>query len=199
MGGLQEDEATEARERLGALKRELGYLSVDEPVGGVVSVAQAERVTVPVRLHVMPGTYHVRVESGARSAEEDVRVGAGEVVNVRLQLGAPPTTVVTPATKPPATPPPSPKVHSAPRRSNATTVWGWIGIGGGVALSGLAIFLGVRALDEKKTFDDSGHTNVNAHDSAASLRTWSNVAWGGAAASGGAGLYLLFLTPPIEM
>jgi tetratricopeptide (TPR) repeat protein len=201
MGGLQEQEAVEARERLGALKRELGYLSVDEPVGGVVSVAHVERATVPVRLHVMPGSYPVRVENGGRSVEQDVRVGAGEVVNVRLQFGEPPpAAAAVPATKPAAAPPATtPGERPAPHRSSAPTVWGWIGIGGGVALSGLAIFLGVQALDEKKTFDDSHHTDVGAHDRAAALRTWSNVAWGGAAVSGGTGLYLLFLTPPIEL
>lgn len=199
MGGLEEQEAVEARERLGALKRELGYLSVDEPVGSVVSVAHVEQVTVPVRLHVMPGSYHVKVESGGRTAEEDVRVGAGEAVNVRLRLGEPPpAALAVPATKP-LPPTTTHKEQPVPHTSNATTVWGWIGIGGGVALSGLAIFLGARALEEKHAFEHSGLTDVSAHDSAASLRTWTNVAWGGAAVSGGTGLYLLFLTPKIEL
>jgi len=130
---------------------------------------------------------------------EDVRVGAGEVVNVRLRLGdPPPVPLAVPATKPS----PPTKTHQeqpAPHRSNATTVWGWIGIGGGVALSGLAIFLGASALEQKHNFESSGRTDVAAHDSAATLRTWTNVAWGGAAVSGGTGLYLLFLTPKIEL
>ena len=68
-----------------------------------------------------------------------------------------------------------------------------------VALSGLAIFLGASALEQKHNFESSGRTDVAAHDSAATLRTWTNVAWGGAAVSGGTGLYLLFLTPKIEL
>src|SRR5581483_3789845 len=83
MGGLEEDQAREARERLGALKRELGYVSVDEPVGAAVTVAHVERAPIPVRLHVMPGTYEVHVESGDRKAERSIHVAAGEVVDVR--------------------------------------------------------------------------------------------------------------------
>jgi tetratricopeptide (TPR) repeat protein len=199
MGGLEEQQAGEARERLGALKRELGYISVDEPVGAVVSVAQVERATVPVRLHVMPGSYHVLVEDGGRTAEQDVRVGAGEVVNVRLRLPGPPPVASAPATKTVVPLPPPRTEHPAPHASSARTVWGWIGVGGGVALSGLAIFLGVRALEEKHAFEASGLHDAAAHDRAASLRTWTNVAWGGAAVSGGTGLYLLLVTPPIEM
>src|SRR6185503_17459238 len=146
MGGLEEQEAVEARERLGALKRELGYVSIDEPVGGVATIAHVERATVPVRLHVMPGTYHLRVESAGRSAEQDVRAGAGEVVDVRLALPALPQ---PPAAVTKAALPPAPRKDRPEHRSSGPSPWAWVGIGGGVALSGLAIFLGVRALDER--------------------------------------------------
>jgi hypothetical protein len=196
MGGLEEQEATEARERLGALKRELGYVSVDEPVGAVATIAHVERAPVPVRLHVMPGSYPLHVESGGRSADQEVRVGAGEVVNIRVPL--PPPQPATTA-KPLLLPPPARKEQPPSHASRGPSPWAWVAIGGGVALSGLAVFLGVRALDEKDRFNGSGNTNAGAHDNAAAYRTWTNVAWGGAALSGGTGIVLLFTTPKIEM
>src|ERR1051325_7900167 len=38
MGGLTADEAKQAEERLGALKKLLGYVSIDEPAGATVEV-----------------------------------------------------------------------------------------------------------------------------------------------------------------
>jgi hypothetical protein len=199
MGGLEEDEARDARERLGALKRELGYVSVDEPVGAVVTVAHVERAPIPVRLHVMPGTYEVHVESGSRTADRSIHVAAGEVVDVRLQLSAPPPVQAPPQPKPVTLPPLDPRRERPEHRATGPSVWSFVGLGGAAALSGLAVFLGVRALEARDAFESSGRRDVAAHDRASTLRTWTNVAWGGAAVSGGAGLYFLLATPQIEL
>jgi hypothetical protein len=199
MGGLEEDQAREARERLGALKRELGYVSVDEPVGAVVTVAHVERAPIPVRLHVAPGTYEVHVESGERKADGSIHVAAGEVVDVRLPLGPPPPVQAAPQPKPPALPPLDRRKEQPVHGSTGLSVWTYVGFGGAAVLSGVAVFLGVRALEARDTFDGSGHRDVAAHDRAATLRTWTNVAWGGAAVSGGAGLFFLLTTPKIEL
>jgi hypothetical protein len=50
-------------------------------------------------------------------------------------------------------------------------------MGVGAVFAGIAIGTGVGALDARDAFSKSGNTDVAAHDRAADLRTWANVAW----------------------
>lgn len=198
MGGLQRDDAAEARTRLGALKKTLGYVRILEPVGALVSLAHVERAPVPVRVHVSPGAYTAVIEgTDVGQASERIRVGAGEVVTVSASLES-----ARPARPKPA----NERRESAdrelsdapPEDGEAQRVWGYIAIGGGVLLSGAAIWLGVNALKERDEFEDSGRVDVSARDRSANLRTWTNVAWGGAAVSGLGGLYLVLSAPTVR-
>jgi hypothetical protein len=64
-----------------------------------------------------------------------------------------------------------------------------------VVFSGVAIGTGVAALSARSTFLASGDLDRSAHDRAASLRTWTNVAWAVAGVTGIAGLTLVFTAP----
>jgi hypothetical protein len=167
----------------------------------VVSVGHVERATIPVHLHLQPGTYRAHAErADGASADSTLQVSAGQIETVRFEMHA-----VAPAPKPmPARPilaptPVSQRADHPSTSSSTQQLWGWIALGGGVALSGAAVILGLNALSARDDFENSGRTDGDAHDRAASLRLWTNIAWGGAALTGGTGLYLLLTTPKIEM
>ena len=199
LGGLEESQATEASTRLAALKQVLGTVRIEEPVGAVVSVAHVDRATIPVRLHVEPGTYKLHIEGDeSRSTDHELRVGAGEVATVRVTLPEAKPVRSAPPPRPRPAPAKPPPVRDQPPPSNAQATWGWVALGGAVVLSGAAIFLGINALDARDEFENSGNIDRDAHDRAASLRTWTNVAWGGALVTGGLGLFLVLSSPEVE-
>lgn len=211
-GGLEEPNQSQAHERLNVLKRALAYLSVPEPLAGQVSVGHLERASIPVRTHLLPGTYLVRIQypdGASRSKKLDLAAGQTQT----LMLPAQPTRVPTSAGKRPgvsdssakATPTltPAPKAaleatpEESPRTSATATTWGWIGVGTGAVLTGTAIVLGLQFLDANQSWDDSGNRALDQQKRASKLRLWTNVAWAGAAVSGGAGVWLL-ASPRLE-
>jgi hypothetical protein len=194
LGGLASDQAAEASTRLAALKKSLGYIRILDPVGSTVTVAHLDHATVPVRVHVVPGSYRVVVETAdGRSSARAVAVGGGEVATPRFDFEARRREALP--DRPAATPaPPGDRQEG----TSSQRVWGWVALGGGVALSAAAIVLGVNALGARDDFEESERTDKSAHDRAAALRTWTNVAWGGAAVSGGLGLYLVLSAPTVR-
>lgn len=204
LGGLEENQATEASARLSALKLVLGYVSVVAPVGATVSIGHIQGATIPVRVHLQPGTYRAHAERpNGPAADQTVEVSAGQTATIRFEIENLPAPTAAPKIVPqPVRSQPPPMDHAtAPKRtaSSSQQLWGWIALGGGLALTATAIVLGMEALDARDEFEQSGRRDVDAHDRAASLRLWTNITWGGAALSGGTGLFLLIATPKIEM
>ena len=76
--------------------------------------------------------------------------------------------------------------------------WGWVSVGASVALSGAAIFLGVRALSARDRYTASNNTNTDAYNEASDLRLATNLLWGGATVAGATGLVLLLTAPTVE-
>src|SRR5215208_164770 len=64
-------------------------------------------------------------------------------------------------------------------------------IGAGAACASTAIVLGLSAVSARDDFDASGRSDAEARDRAVTLRTWTNVAWGAAAATAATGAVLL--------
>jgi hypothetical protein len=199
MGGLTEDEAKQAEERLGALRKILGYVSIDQPIGATVEVDGAKAL-VPLRIHLTPGEHDIVGTRGTATTTFRVDVRAGEVKHVELDL---------PLEKPGA-PPPKPsaeplrpengrlaKEHPQPAPSRAATTWGIVAMSAGVVFAGTAIVLGTQTLKARDAWDASWHTNIGKHDSAVELRTFTNVAWGAAIVAGATGTVLL-LSPTIR-
>jgi hypothetical protein len=75
--------------------------------------------------------------------------------------------------------------------SSSRRTYGWVALGGAVAFSSAGVFLGLEALEARDEFNESGHTDADAHDRAASMRLWTNVAWAAAGASAVTGIVLL--------
>jgi hypothetical protein len=89
LGGLAGDQAAEASTRLAALKKALGYIRILDPVGATATVAHLDRATIPVRVHVAPGSHRIAVETAdGRRSTQTVTVGGGQVATPQLDLEA---------------------------------------------------------------------------------------------------------------
>jgi hypothetical protein len=196
--GLSDKQAEEARARLAVLREVLGYVRVDEPIGTVISIGHLEDVAIPVRLYVIPGTYRIRPAPNSGVLAAEVSVGAGEVSSVRL-LREPPAQPANGTVRAPAqTSPTSANVGDDGAPSEGQETLGWVLLGGSVVASGVAIFLGVRALSAKDEYNQSGFTKATARSQAEDFRLGTNLAWAGAGALGLAGTALLLTSPTFE-
>jgi hypothetical protein len=185
-----------ALERLAGLSKKLGRLQIREPLGALVTVDHIQRAPVPLHFYLRPGDYQVTAEYRGDQTTTPTTVQAGEERELQLDLPLPePPAAVAPA---PVAPPP---VSPQPRPVDAGTgqkTWGWVSVGASVALSGAAIFLGVRALSARDRFTESGNTNADARKEASDLRLATNLLWGGATIAGSTGLVLLLTAPTVE-
>jgi tetratricopeptide (TPR) repeat protein len=199
MGGLTEDEAKQAEERLGALRKVLGYLSVDEPAGATAEV-EGIKALVPFRTHLAPGSHRILGTRGAATTTFEVDIHAGEVKHVVLDLPAKPEAPPNEVAPPPLQPDSERLAKERPQAasSSAQTTWGLVALGAGVVFSGVAVVLGVQTLKARDAWDASGHHDMSKHDDAVQLRTFTNVAWGGAFVAGATGTVLLLSSPTIR-
>jgi hypothetical protein len=197
MGGLTEDEAKQAEERLGALRKVLGYLSVDEPAGATAEI-EGTKALVPFRIHLSPGPHRIVGTRGTATTTFEVDIHAGEVKHVVLDLKPePPPPTVTP---PPLQPDDNRLAKEKPETtsSSASKTWGWVALGAGVVFSGVAVALGSQTIKARDAWDASGHHDMSKHDEAVQLRTFTNVAWGGAIVAGATGAVLLLTSPTVR-
>lgn len=190
--GLTPEKEGQVRARLTPLEAELARVRVEGPPGARVWLGHVQGGPLPALIHVAPGDREVVVE----------RVdGAREVKRVTLVAGQEQAVVFEAprASEPPPGPPPSPlppPPDEAPGRSQR--ILGWVGVAGGACAFGVGVALGVTALSARDAFEASGRLDVQAHDRAASLRTWTNVVWAGAGVLGATGVVLLVTAPSGE-
>jgi hypothetical protein len=185
-----------ARERLTGLRQRLGRIHIQEPLGAVVTVDHVQREPVPLTFYLRPGSYQIAAEYRGAEATTNVQISAGDERELTLDLPISSTPVEPVDSSPvvlPPTPPPRPVDDWASQKT-----WGWVTMGAGVAFSGAAIFLGVRALAARDRFVASGNTNADARQDASDLRLATNLLWGGATLAGSAGLVLLLTAPTVE-
>jgi hypothetical protein len=147
---LKEALAGDARARLRRLEGMLGRIDIKAEGGAVISVAHAERVATPARVHVAPGSYVVRASwPDGRATTRDVVVTAGSATKVSLLSDVHPTPV-SPSPEHPAETPAIEPPKAASHTSNA-----WIYAAGAVALTGLGVgaVTGAMTLAAKSTVD----------------------------------------------
>lgn len=196
---LPDEKRTLAEQRLGILKKTLARVRILQPLGALITVDHVQRSPVPTAFYLRPGTYTLAIEYRGTDSSSTTRVFPGKDHELKLNLPgaeAPPTP--PPARPPfiqpvPPTPPPSGSGDGATQKT-----WGWVGVGAGVALSGAAIALGLRALVARDEFVASDRTSRQAHGEASDLRLATNLLWGGAAVAGATGLVLLLTAPQVE-
>ena len=186
LGQLSPQQEKDARLRLATLSKLLGTLIIAEPRGATVQVGHLDQASVPLSVHLDPGTHRVIVTGGeGERTERTVTLGAGEVQTLAFE----PPLMAQPDLSPHFAPT-APSAGLSPQRIAA-----WTTLGAAVAASGTAIGLGIGALNAHAAYLQSGSTSVADYNRAASFRTWTNVSWGVAGVLGGAGLALLFLPP----
>jgi hypothetical protein len=184
-----------AEERLSSLKRGLGKILVTRPLGAFVTVDHVQRAPVPATFYLPPGSYELQVEFQGETSTSPLEVLAGRDHEVELELGE-----TQAGEAAPVLPPVETKTLPPPPADTGVTqkTWGWVAIGAGVALSGAAIVLGLRALDARDRYRDSRFTNPDALQEASDLRLATNLFWGGATAAGVTGLVLILAAPRVE-
>jgi tetratricopeptide (TPR) repeat protein len=189
--GMDDDQRGDARRRLAELEEGLTLVELDADAGAKIAIAHAESLETPARVHVSPGQYDaVATCAGGRTVALRV-MASGRIVHVKFDPCSAPSAASAAVA-------PSHRLDSGPSKdaeSSSRKAWAWGTLGLAAVFAGAAIGAGVKALDARDEFNDSQQTSQGAHDRAASLRLWTNVAWGAAALSGGAGAYLLVSSP----
>lgn len=196
--GLDAGRTEAARTRLAALKQQLAYVSVENPIGGTVTSEQIDNAAIPVRFHLAPGSHDIVVKqpSGATTQRKlSLRAGTTTILAIDAEkdvvTSTPKQTMEEPRTAPDKPPPaPTPRPEADAGCSSCST-WGWVALGGAVAAAGAGAYFGVRTLSARDDFEASNKTDADAHDRAVQSRTLTNVAFGVAAVAGGVGVYLL--------
>jgi hypothetical protein len=177
-----------ARARLESIEQRVGWVDLSA-FDGTVSVGHVEGARPPIKVHLTPGTYRVRaLSSRGTSQERSVTVSPAVGSTVALDADPPPAppTVAAAMREAPAPPRRDPTV---PRSA------GFVLLGCAGAASVAAGVLGLSALSAKDDFDASGHRDADARERASTQRTWTNIAWVGAALLGGSGVYILVAQP----
>lgn len=197
-GTLGSGDEANARERLAALKGTLAHVRVLQPLGALVTVDHVQRTPVPTSFFLRPGRYDVTTEYRGARTSTPARVVAGKdqilKLNVPFTEAVTPPPVAPPPVAPPSVPPDVPPGDPALQRT-----WGWVAIGAGVVFSGAAIYMGTRTLAARDDYRAADVTNRReARDTFRSRRLATNVFWGGALLSGGAGAVLLLTSPAVE-
>jgi len=186
------DKLTDAsRDRLGELKKQLGYVQVVAPVGGSVSVAHAVEVPIPARIHLLPGHYQLEVQSGGSTSQHALDVIAGR--SLRIDATSEPQTA-----KLPAPPLKQPAADDDAESGMGQWVAGWVGVGLGAATLVAAGVVGGMTLSAVSDYDASGNTDAKLRDDAVTLRTTTNVLLGVGAGIAAIGVVLLLTTPTEE-
>jgi len=192
---LDEPRRKVAEERLAALKEGLGRVRVQRPLGAFVTVDHVQHVPLPTTFYLLPGSYALTLDYQGKATETPLSIVAGQDQDIDLGPSEPePEGPAVPAgaLKPlPPAPPPA-DVWLTQK------TWGWVGVGAGVALSGAAMILGLRALAARDRFVASGNTDAEARDDASDLRVATNVLWAGAAVTGVTGAVLVLTAPTVE-
>jgi hypothetical protein len=146
--------------------------------------------TTPMEVKAPPGHHKVRVTSPGYDPFEkeiDVEAGATPTIDAMLQKNIP--IAEAPPPSPPAPPPPASKpVDLPPERRSNVAAYVVLGVAGAGAIVG-SIF-GVKALQEKKDFDDGEKTTAKA-DSVEKNALIADMALGAALTLGVTGTVLL--------
>ena len=178
----------DSRKRLSALEAKLGVVVIQGPPNAKAWVAHAENISLPARVHLMPGSYSVRVRfADGRDQSRTATTAAGSVTTAEF-VAAP---------EPEARPFESPR----PGRPTATTrgsplrTAGWVSLAVAAAWTGATVAFGMEALSARSTFEATGDTSQPDHDRAVTFRTLSDVGVVAAGVSLTAGIVLLVAAP----
>lgn len=179
--GLDPKQSTSAKEKIAAIERTIGTIVVQGPEGSKVQLDSLTEAPVPARLHAPPGPHSLTVKAPGKPVEHrEVSLEAGKVIEMNLKDEPPakPQTTSTPDSSPNETPAAkeTPVVRSSHESYWTTRRVAGVGVAGlGVAVLGAGAVLGINANGAKDAYD--ARPSREAFDHAASLETWTNVAF----------------------
>jgi hypothetical protein len=193
MDGLTPEQRADAEAKLAEVSRTLTLVQIIGPEGTQVTLGHAEKRVTPASIHVVAGHHDLAiVYPDGRSEKRGIdALGDGKELAIELAI-EPPAPVPAPRPKR-GVPLPEPEPVED-EGVGGTWIAGFALAGLGVVGAAVAIGVGAAALGARDTFDESGHTDADAHDRAASLRTGANVAWALAGAAGVTGVILLIVS-----
>ena len=192
LGKLSDEELAEASRRLALLVPTLGRISVSGPSGVRVRAGDAETLA-PGVLYVEPGTVKLEIKRPDGSSESrDFTIGAGEnrTLSIESEKKSEPSPPAAPTKPAKPAPPPEPAGAEHPA-SSTPKILGYVSLGVAAVALGTGAYLNVRGLSANQRFDDSGRTDLAAHDDAVHLRTAAFIGYGVGAAFGIMGTILL--------
>lgn len=196
VSGLDPKQSNVARDRVAALERSLGTLSISAPEGWRVQLDALTEVAAPARIHGTAGPHIVNVRIPGKGTERrDVVLEAGKTQYLELkdEPKIPPKveSAEKPAPPPPATPEPLPARLREPPFWTTMRVAG-VGVAGlGVATIFGGALLGISANDAKDAYETS--PSRAGFDHADGLETLTNVAFVAGAVLLAGGIVLIAL------
>ncbi|MFO0570670.1 MAG: hypothetical protein U0263_33850 [Polyangiaceae bacterium] len=182
-----------ARQRLEELRKLVGYVTVECPIGAAVDAGTGMTFTAPAKFHVVPGTHRIKISSSSRRPmERSVDVGAGE--RVVVDFPCEPDERPTPTAEPQKRPAPAPPVSRPRPDERGRGALPWVLVGGAAVLAGTSVYFAVDFANANDDFNRSGDTDADARDRALRSRLLANAAGGAALVCAGVGIYL-FVAP----
>ncbi|HEX8796530.1 MAG TPA: hypothetical protein VF765_36520 [Polyangiaceae bacterium] len=190
--GLPPDKVAQAKERLAGMESMLGAVSVSGPDGTRVQLDANTERPVPATLHGSAGVHTLTVRApGSGIERRSIVVERGKTTPLDLATAPPAASSPPPSAPGAGTPsaapetPPAPAPKSDWKKPVGLTL---MGVGGATLLAG--VVLGLEAQDAKDAYDKAPLDATYNH--AASLQTWTNVAFiaGGVIAAGGIVLFV---------
>ncbi len=194
MDGLSEEQRSDSEKRLAELTPTLSVVMVIAPEGTRVTVAHVQDEPTPATIHLAPGKHTVLATlTDGRTMSRVVETKEASETSVDFTDSVSPLPSPAPNTGPVPQPDPDPPIGEKPSSERNQGMWisGWVLAGAGIVSGGVAIGLGVAALNARDEFDASMNTDGDARDRAATLRTTTNVMWAAAGVFAVTGTLLL--------
>jgi tetratricopeptide (TPR) repeat protein len=188
---LREQDAKEARKRLGLLEQRVGRLEIAGSSAIRAHLGRMQPVPLPLRLHLGPGQHEIFLQRGdGATASLHVTTAAGHS-----------SRIVVPDTGPPWPRPHAVELPRAPAAMTRIPTSAYVAFGSAAAAAGLGAYFGLAGLAARRDFEDSGRTDAAEHDRAVHMRTWANVAFASALLAGGIGVVLVYRasSSPLEL
>ncbi len=191
-------ESESIRKRLAELESQVGEVAVGCAVSPcLVSVDGADQGQAPVSVLLLAGNHVFSVTHAGRKVDEiEIPIRPGDRISVTLATNpAPPPApkpvpVKKPEPQPVAAPPPTPAAAPPPPEPAAQSkpvpmgVPFWVASSVAAAAGAVTIGFGVKTLDDKQKFEDSGSQDKGLRDQGEQDRLITNIFIGVTAAAG---------------
>lgn len=175
-GDTSSQQRSDATARLKALEARLARLVVTGPADAHVTVDDGSQATLPLGIHLAPGTHALFVTyagGGTESRDIDARAGAEVVV----RLTAPATADATPQPAPPSQAPPTegPGPASDDGSTSTRRTLAWLSLSGAGLAAVLTVYFYVQGENALSQYEQGRDMSGSLHDQAVTDRTAAQV------------------------